>query len=115
MQSTSPASLRLLGYPVLCGVLYVAWESEDEICGEYMLCVLYKSYLLLAVQQLNTDRYDVVALLSLNDSQVEKADDGRGQCLEHMHKSGRLRSSRVAMPYSPLFLEVYLRILSAAL
>ncbi|KAL8922715.1 MAG: hypothetical protein Q9208_005028 [Pyrenodesmia sp. 3 TL-2023] len=79
--STSPSSLRLLGYPILCGVLYVVWESEHEACGEWMLCVLFGSHLLLAAQQSNAERYDVVALVSLTDTQVEQTDDGRGlQC-----------------------------------
>ncbi|KAI4207062.1 MAG: hypothetical protein LQ346_000780 [Caloplaca aetnensis] len=79
--STSPSSLRLLGYPILCGVLYAVWESEREVCGEWMLSVLFGSHLLLAIQQPDADRYDVVALISLTDSQVEQADDGRGlQC-----------------------------------
>ncbi|KAL8909936.1 MAG: hypothetical protein Q9171_004757 [Xanthocarpia ochracea] len=79
--STKPASLRLLGHAILCGVLYVAYESEREVCGAYMLCVLFKSHLLLAVPRTDTFRYDVVALFSLHGSQIEKADDGRGlQC-----------------------------------
>ncbi|KAL8748963.1 MAG: hypothetical protein Q9184_007004 [Pyrenodesmia sp. 2 TL-2023] len=79
--STAPSSLRLLGYPILCGVLYVVWESEREACGEWMLCVLFGSHILLAIQQSNAEGYDVVALASLTDSQVEQVDDGRGlQC-----------------------------------
>ncbi|KAL8673078.1 MAG: hypothetical protein Q9168_002501 [Polycauliona sp. 1 TL-2023] len=76
-----PASLRLLGQAVLCGVLYVAYESEEEVCGAYMLCVLFKSHLLLALPQADSFRYDVVALVSLHGSQIEKSGDGRGlQC-----------------------------------
>ncbi|KAL8735333.1 MAG: hypothetical protein Q9166_000878 [cf. Caloplaca sp. 2 TL-2023] len=79
--STAPVSLRLLGHATLCGVLYVAYESEKDVCGAYMLCVLFRSHLLLAIQQPDTLRYDVVALISLHGSQIEKADDGRGlQC-----------------------------------
>ncbi|KAI4133656.1 MAG: hypothetical protein LQ341_006145 [Variospora aurantia] len=79
--STSPASLRLLGYPILCGVLYVAWESDNEVCGEYMLCVLFRSHLILATLHPSTNRFEVVALISLSNSQFDKADDGRGlQC-----------------------------------
>ncbi|KAL8783323.1 MAG: hypothetical protein Q9213_004698 [Squamulea squamosa] len=83
--STSPASLRLLGHAVLCGVLYVAYESGKEVRGAYTLCVLFKSHLLLAVPQAVTQpdilRYDIVALISLYGSLVEKADNGRGlQC-----------------------------------
>ncbi|KAL8853564.1 MAG: hypothetical protein Q9221_001550 [Calogaya cf. arnoldii] len=78
---TGPASLRLLGHAILCGVLYVAYESEKEICGAYMLCVLFKSHLLLAVPQSDTFRYQVVFLINLHGSQIEKSDNGRGlQC-----------------------------------
>ncbi|KAL8915694.1 MAG: hypothetical protein Q9172_006760 [Xanthocarpia lactea] len=79
--ATKPASLRLLGHASLCGVLYVAYESEREVCGAYMLCVLFKSHLLLAVPRTDSFRYDVVALFSLHGSQIEKADDGRGQSM----------------------------------
>ncbi|CAL8580126.1 hypothetical protein XPA_005859 [Xanthoria parietina] len=79
--STGPASLRLLGHATLCGVLYVAYEAEKEVCGAYMLCVLFKTHLLLAVPQSDTFRYHVVALIDLHGSQTEKSDDGRGlQC-----------------------------------
>ncbi|KAL8713211.1 MAG: hypothetical protein Q9220_002732 [cf. Caloplaca sp. 1 TL-2023] len=78
---TSPASVRSLGHPVLCGVLYIAFESELEVCGQYMLCALFKTHLLLAVQQSDGGQYDVAALISLTDAQIEKADNGRGlQC-----------------------------------
>ncbi|KAI4173749.1 MAG: hypothetical protein LQ343_002752 [Gyalolechia ehrenbergii] len=75
--STSPVSLRMLGYPNLCGVLYVAWETESGICGEYVLCVLFRSHLVLAIEHPGGDRYDVVAIISLSDTQLQKADDGR--------------------------------------
>lgn len=78
VQSTSPVSLRMLGYPNLCGVLYVAWETESGICGEYVLCVLFRSHLVLAIEHPGGDRYDVVAIISLSDTQLQKADDGRG-------------------------------------
>ncbi|KAL8866971.1 MAG: hypothetical protein Q9174_005962, partial [Haloplaca sp. 1 TL-2023] len=76
---TSITSLRLLGHHVLCGVLFVAYESEHEVRGEYMLCALFRSHILLAVQRSGTESYDVVALLSLHDVQVGRTDDGRGQ------------------------------------
>ncbi|KAL8736564.1 MAG: hypothetical protein Q9181_002374 [Wetmoreana brouardii] len=73
-----PPSLRLLGHPILCGVLYVAYECKQEVCGDYMLCVLFWSHLLLARQQPDAERYHVAALISLCDSQIGKADEGRG-------------------------------------
>ncbi|KAL8981066.1 MAG: hypothetical protein Q9205_004030, partial [Flavoplaca limonia] len=78
---TVPASLRLLGHAILCGVLYVAYESETEVCGAYMLCVLFKSHLLLAIPQSDSFRYNVIALIGLHGSQIGKSGDGRGlQC-----------------------------------
>ncbi|KAL9601799.1 MAG: hypothetical protein Q9219_002289 [cf. Caloplaca sp. 3 TL-2023] len=77
----SPKSLRLLGYPILCGVLYVAWETESSVLGDYALCILFGAHLVLAIQQPDADRYHVVAIIGLNDIQLEKADNGRGlQC-----------------------------------
>ncbi len=61
-------------------MLYVAYEAEKEVCGAYMLCVLFKTHLLLAVPQSDTFRYHVVALIDLHGSQTEKSDDGRGEC-----------------------------------
>ena len=56
----------------------MAWESETDVCGEYALCVLYRSHLLLAIQQSDTDHYNVVAIIGLSDIQLSKADNGKG-------------------------------------
>ncbi|KAL8946634.1 MAG: hypothetical protein Q9222_007000 [Ikaeria aurantiellina] len=72
---TPLVSVRSLGYPILCGVLYIAYESELEVCGQYMLCALFQSHLLLAVQRSDGSQYDVAALINLTDAQIEKADD----------------------------------------
>ncbi|MCJ1469436.1 hypothetical protein MMC07_008069 [Pseudocyphellaria aurata] len=79
--STAPASLRLLGHAILCGVLYVAYQSKNDLRGDYMLCVLFKSYLVLAKPRPGGTQYNVVAILSLSDIQIDKSDNGRGlQC-----------------------------------
>ncbi|KAL9015964.1 MAG: hypothetical protein Q9185_006662 [Variospora sp. 1 TL-2023] len=113
LQSTSPASLRLLGYPILCGVLYVAWESENEVCGEYMLCVLFRSHLILATLDPSTNRFEVVALISLSNSQFDKADDGRGMPALEAHPRLWLISSRPPVPLRIILVEDNLRGLSA--
>lgn len=42
-------SFRLLGRNALCGVLHAAWlNKNEEVTGQYVICLLYKSYLLLA-------------------------------------------------------------------
>lgn len=77
--STAPLSLRVLGFATLCGVLYVVYQSDGSTEGEYMLTVLFKSYLLLARMKSDSNHYNVVALISLHDVQVERPDNGRGK------------------------------------
>ena len=79
VQNQSALSIRALGHASLCGVLYVAYQSEREIQGNYMLCALFSSYLLLAQPKQGTSKFQVAAILSLSDLQVDQADSGRGE------------------------------------
>lgn len=95
-------------------MLYIAYESEKEVCGAYMLCVLFKTHLLLAVPQSDTFRYHVVALINLHGSQIEKSDDGRGEWNAKTYGDQALKLSRPPMPYCILLVEVDLRTRTAA-
>ena len=75
---TAPPSLRLLGHPILCGVLYVAYQSGSGMRGEFMLAVLFKSYFLLALPNPGTSKYSIMAIISLGDVRIENTDNGRG-------------------------------------
>lgn len=75
-------SLRLLGHASLCGVLFVAYqacESQSDIRGEYMLCVLFKSYLLFARPKTGSNKYEAVIIMSLRDIQLDRPNNGRGK------------------------------------
>ncbi|KAF2127906.1 hypothetical protein P153DRAFT_318981 [Dothidotthia symphoricarpi CBS 119687] len=72
---------RLLGHVLLCGVLHVAYQTPDRVKGQYMVCVLYKSCLVLATASRFCTPYTVVASISLANGSVEEADNSRGiQC-----------------------------------
>ena len=77
LKSTAPPSLRFMGHANLCGVLYVAYQTASGLRGEYMLSILFKSYLLLALPKFGT-RYEIVAIIGLGDVRVDKPDNGRG-------------------------------------
>ena len=77
-QCPAPFSLRMLGHALLCGVLYVAYQSMQDALGNYMLCALFKDHLLLAASRLGGLKFEIVAIISLNDLQVDKADNGKG-------------------------------------
>ena len=79
IQSQSTPSIRALGHASLCGVLYVAYQSEREVLGNYMLCALFNSYMLLAQAKPGASKFGIAAILSLSDLQVDQADNGRGE------------------------------------
>jgi hypothetical protein len=82
MQELSkPVLLRLLGHVQLCGALHVAYESNERISGQYMICILYRSCLLLATANKVFSTYAVDAIISLLNARIEKPDNGSGlQC-----------------------------------
>lgn len=78
-QFVAPFPLRLLGHAKLCGALYVTYQSNNELQGEYMLCALFNSYLLLASRKEKDKQLKIVAIIGLGDAQVDKPDNGRGK------------------------------------
>lgn len=78
---------RLLGHVLLCGVLHVAFQTpESRVKGQYMVCVLYKSCLVLATTSRFHTPYTVVASIGLANASIEEADNGRGiQCHTAIH------------------------------
>lgn len=72
---------RLLGHVLLCGVLHVTYQTPERIKGQYMICVLYKSCLVLATTNRFHSPYTVVASIGLANGSIEESDNGRGiQC-----------------------------------
>jgi hypothetical protein len=72
---------RMLGHVLLCGVLHVAYQTPDRIKGSYMVCVLYRSCLVLATASRFHTPFTVVASIGLANASIEDADNGRGiQC-----------------------------------
>ena len=78
---------RLLGHVLLCGVLHVAFQTpEPRVKGQYMVCVLYKSCLVLATASRTYTPYTVVASIGLANASIEESDNGRGvQCHTAIH------------------------------
>ena len=89
LKPAAPSSLRLMGHADLCGVLYVAYQTIHGLRGDYMLSMLFKSYLLLALPKSGT-RYEIVAIIGLGDARVDTPDNGRGQSLRLLKKRGSM-------------------------
>lgn len=63
---------------MLCGVLHVAYQSKQRVLGEYMLCALFNSCLILGLPNENGRYYKIVASISLIDLRIEATDNGKG-------------------------------------
>ena len=79
MQAISRALVfRLLGHVLVCGVLHVAYQTPERPKGQYMVCVLYKSCLVLATASRFLTPYNVVASIALANGSIDDSDNGRG-------------------------------------
>ena len=79
MQCPTPIPLRSLGHAALCGVLYVAYQSKSDPVGNYMSCILFRSHLLLAASKSEKAAFEIVAVISLKDAHIDRADNGKGK------------------------------------
>ncbi|MCJ1476449.1 hypothetical protein MMC13_005115 [Lambiella insularis] len=74
-------TIRSLGHATLCGVLHVTYSTKHGISGQYMLCALFNSCLIMAAPSHAGRSYAIMASISLADLRIEGADNGKGlQC-----------------------------------
>jgi len=64
---------------MLCGVLHVAHNTSNGVKGQYTICILYRSSLVLALASKTLNSYDVLAVISLISARIEEPDNGRGK------------------------------------
>lgn len=75
-------TLRLLGRVILCGVLHIAWQTRGSVRGGFMVCILFRSYLVLATAKESGQSFAVVACIDLEGVKIEQADSGKGnECI----------------------------------
>lgn len=63
----------------LCGVLHVTYQSPLAVLGEYMVCVLFSSHLLLARIDEDYRKLQAVACLYVCDMKIDALYTGRGK------------------------------------
>ncbi|RHZ65819.1 putative Rho guanyl nucleotide exchange factor [Aspergillus thermomutatus] len=69
-----------LGPIKLCGVLHATYQLPADIVGEYMVCALFESYLVLAASRDGCSRLRAVACLYIRDLKIDTLRNGRGLC-----------------------------------
>ncbi|KAB5563548.1 hypothetical protein GE09DRAFT_1220097 [Coniochaeta sp. 2T2.1] len=73
--------IRSLGHIQLCGALHICWQTKEGVDGQYMVSLLYRDWLCLAVASRADQIYSVQACINITTAKVEDVDNGRGiQC-----------------------------------
>jgi hypothetical protein len=78
-----PGIFRMLGHALLCGALHVAYQGRSGVQGEYMLCILFKSYLMVATANEDLQQFTVAVCMHVADIKIEATEDGKGRALKH--------------------------------
>jgi hypothetical protein len=68
-----------LGPIKLCGVLHATYQLPADIVGEYVVCALFESYLVLAASRDGCSRLQAVACLYVRDLKIDTLRNGRGK------------------------------------
>jgi hypothetical protein len=68
-----------LGPMILCGVLHVAYQTPETTAGDFMVCVLFNHYLLLAKGIDELHRLEAVACISLDHVKIDTLQNGQGK------------------------------------
>ncbi|KAL1859928.1 hypothetical protein Plec18170_001875 [Paecilomyces lecythidis] len=69
---------RQLGPLILCGVLYVAYETSEGIMGDYMVCVLFHGYMVLCRYSDESRKLQLVASIYVLDMRIDLLTSGKG-------------------------------------
>lgn len=72
------SQFRMLGQPVLCGVLHLAYQTITQVKGGYGLCILFATHMVFAMPSRLSAKFDVIAVVHLSDLNVESTVDGKG-------------------------------------
>jgi hypothetical protein len=86
--SGSITAIRALGHNQLCGVLHVSWQTKYSVDGQYLICLLYGHFLILASTskvESHEQSYQIQACIALSTVKVEDVDNGRGKVLLRLH------------------------------
>ncbi|CAG8976616.1 hypothetical protein HYALB_00002132 [Hymenoscyphus albidus] len=80
-EALSKSAIRSLGRVHLCGVLHVSWQTKDGAEGQYLISLLYRDFLILAMATKLEQSYTIQACIALHEIRIEEVDNGRGlQC-----------------------------------
>lgn len=96
---------RMLGHVLLCGVLHVAYQTKNRVEGGYMLCMLFKDYLVVAAPAARHTKFDIAATIYLADAKAVSTEDGRGMLPPSNQSSSTDGLLRSTMPYCPFLVE----------
>lgn len=79
-----------LGPLSLCGVLHVTYKTPEDTIGDFMVCALFKCYLVLAKGIDDFRRLEAVACIYVDDLRMDSVQNGRGKLVPANFFIGKL-------------------------
>ncbi|CAN8098865.1 unnamed protein product [Discula destructiva] len=79
LDAASKNRIRSFGHIQLCGVLHACWQSKEGVQGQYVVALLYKDWLCLALASKFEPIYTLQACIPLRQVKIEAVDSGRGE------------------------------------
>lgn len=76
-----------LGPLTLCGVLHVAYQTPEFTTGDFMVCILFNCYFILAKGVDDFRRLEAVACIYVDDVRMDTIQNGRGKVKSGMSLS----------------------------
>jgi hypothetical protein len=70
--------IRKFGHVIMCGVLHVTYQTKVDVKGQYMLCAMFRSCMVLAALNKTAPGYTVVACIPRSGLSMEEPDNGKG-------------------------------------
>lgn len=81
IDAASKNQIRSLGHIQLCGALHICWQTREGVDGQYMVALLYRDWLCLAIASRADQIYSVQACINVTTAKIEDIDNGKGiQC-----------------------------------
>ena len=80
-ETLQASQFRMLGHPILCGVLHLAYQTRTRVRGGYGLCILFETHMIMAVPARQAEKFDIIAVIHLSDLKTESTSNGKGKSI----------------------------------
>lgn len=93
----------------------MAYQSRSGIAGQYLVCILFPSYLVLAKSESDSRKLTLISSIFLSDMTVDSSMNGQGRSAVSCNLHISSNTARTCLLGYTIFMESYLRVQSETL